>query len=64
MIAFMVVEFAGAVTAEQRHGLPLPDRQAHAEQNLAGAVIDVEILDLHDRLRTHIAAPAWCSVPR
>ena len=49
---------AGTVAAEQRHGLALPHRKADTEQDLAGAVIDVEILDLHDRLRTHIAAPA------
>ena len=58
MIAFMVVDLAGAVAAEQRHGLALPHRQADAEQDLAGAVVDVEVLDLNDRLRAHIAAPA------
>ena len=52
MIAFMVVRLAGAVAAEQRHGLALPHRQADAEQDLAGAVVDVEILDLDDGSRS------------
>ena len=49
---------AGAVAAEQCHGLALPDREGDTKQDLAGAIIDVEILDLNDRLHAHTAAPA------
>jgi hypothetical protein len=54
---------AGAVAPKQRHGLALAHRQADAKQDLAGAIIDVEILDLDDRL-AHACAPARWSVPR
>src|SRR5882757_8664979 len=47
--------FACTVAAEQRHGLTLPYRKAHAEQDLAGAIIDVEVFDLNNGLRAHIA---------
>src|SRR6185369_13562698 len=47
MIAFHGGGLAGAVAAEQRHGLALAHRKRDAEQDLAGAVINVEILDLN-----------------
>ena len=50
--------FAGPVAAEQRHGFTLLHPQIDTEQDLAGAVIDIEILDLNDGLRTHTAASA------
>ena len=50
--------FAGPVAAEQRHGLALLHREADTEQDLAGAVIDIEILDLNDGLPAHVAASA------
>src|SRR5882757_6612854 len=50
--------FAGPVAAKQRHGLALLYRQVDAEQDLAVAIIDVEIFDLDHRLRAHATAPA------
>jgi hypothetical protein len=55
--------FAGAVTAEQRHGLALPHRKTVAEQNLARGVEYADVLDLSDRLPAQAVAPACCTVP-
>ena len=58
MIAFMVVDLPAPLRPSSAMVSPCRTDKADAEQDLAGAVIDVEILDLHDRLRAHTAAPA------
>ncbi len=58
--------FAGAVAAEQCHGLPLGQLDVDAEQDLARPVEDVDLLHAeqdagaHDRQVLDCAFPGWC----